>query len=208
MYIPPFHQEKDTEILVQFMQQHNFVSMISKLEDELIASHIPVTLEQKGNDITITGHLARSNPQVNSFDKNEALLIFTGPHAYISPSHYEQKASVPTWNYVAVHAYGIPKALSFKDQPKETEAMLMQLVHKHENSYEKQWHDLSEHYKQGMMKGIIGFTLKIDKLQGKYKLSQNRTTTEQQKIAQALLTSTYSEENETGKLMQEKLELE
>jgi len=189
MYLPKINQENDLDTIFAFMQENSFVTLVSNLNNKLIASHIPVTLERDSNDITIWGHLAKANPHCEAFDEAESLIIFNGPHAYISPAHYDKKESVPTWNYAVVHAYGTPQKQSFKENLDIMKSLLLDLIRKHEQNYEKQWDDLSKKYKEGMMQGIIGFKLKIEKLEAKYKLSQNKSKTEQTKITQALLAS-------------------
>lgn len=208
MYMPPLNKEEDTSTLLAFMQNHSFVTFVSTIQGELIATHIPVMIHKEQDDLIILGHLARANPHCNAFDKEESLIIFTGPHAYISPTHYDKLESVPTWNYAVVHAYGVPQKLSFKDNPKQMQQMILDLIREHEQNYEKQWEDLSEKYKHGMMQGITGFKMKITKLEGKYKLSQNKNKNEQTKITRALLASPDATVSETGLMMQEKLELE
>ncbi len=207
MYIPPFNKQDNPEELYRFMTAHNFISLVTSENGELIASHIPVMIERQEDDFVISGHLARANSQVEAFGKGQALAIFSGPHAYISPTHYETVESVPTWNYSVVHAYGVPRAFSAKDDPERIEAMLMELVRGHEASYEKQWHELSDKFKQGMMMGIVGFTMKVERLEGKYKLSQNKSQTEQKNIARALSQSRDSAIAETGQMMGLELEI-
>ena len=105
MYIPPYYQEQDEEKLISFMQAHNFANIISIKDGVPIATHLPFLIEKKENKLFLISHMAKANPQWQTFGQNELLIIFQGPHAYISPSHYEKQQNVPTWNYVAVHAY-------------------------------------------------------------------------------------------------------
>ena len=168
------------------MQQHSFATLVSSLDGTLVATHIPIVTQMTGESITLYSHVARANPQWQAFDEAESLVIFSGPHAYISPTLYEKRQSVPTWNYVAVHAYGTPKAFTFKDDRAATEAMMELMMDAYEPTYREQWESLSEKYRHGMMNGIVGFELPVTRLEGKYKLSQNRSTGEQKTVAQSL----------------------
>lgn len=206
MYIPPFNKQENLDELCRFMQQNNFITLVSHFDNELMATHLPVMVERKADDFFITGHLARANDQVKALPETEVLAIFSGPHAYISPSHYEKLESVPTWNYAAVHAYGKPECFSYKEAPERLEAMLMHLVRGHEASYETQWSHLSDKFKQGMMQGIVAFEMKVERLEGKYKLSQNRSLVEQKNVARALSQSQNSAIAETGQMMELELD--
>ena len=137
--------------------------------------------------MVITGHVAKANPHWQSFGQGETLAIFTGPHAYISPTLYEKRENVPTWNYIAVHAYGVPSIATFADQPERLSAIVAALVAENEASYAQQWAELTPRYREGMLRGIVGFEMRVTRLEGKYKLSQNRSSTEQEQVATALL---------------------
>ena len=185
MYTPALNRQDDPDTLLAFMQRHNFATLVSQLEGQLIASHIPVLATRTGETFYISGHLAKANPQVQALS-TELLVIFTGPHAYISPKHYESVQNVPTWNYTAVHAYGMPEALRFGDSPQDLAADISKLIAQHEAAYQQQWDSLSERYRHGMLQGIVGFRMQVTRLEGKYKLSQNRSDTEQRHIIDAL----------------------
>ncbi len=113
----------------------------------------------------------------------ESLIIFHGPHAYISPSLYEIRESVPTWNYAAVHVYGEPTLFSGEEGLTET---LNQMINTFESSYMAQWSEMSEEYRSRMMKHIVGFEIRAKRLEAKFKLSQNRTKGEQARIIESL----------------------
>jgi transcriptional regulator len=163
MYIPNAFREDDIEKLVAFIHANSFATLVSIKDNIPVASHIPLVVTVQDNVVKLTGHLAKLNPQWKVFGVNESLAVFTGPHAYISPSLYEKRESVPTWNYIAVHTYG--------------------------SDYKSQWHSLSNDFREGMMNGIIGFEMTVTRLEGKYKLSQNRSHVDQYNIAHALLQS-------------------
>ena len=203
MYIPSYNLEDDPETLVAFMQQHSFATLVSSLNSTLVATHIPIVTQMTGESITLYSHVARANPQWEAFGEAESLVIFSGPHAYISPTLYEKRQSVPTWNYVAVHAYGTPRAFTFKNDREATEAMMGLMMEAYEPAYREQWESLSEKYRHGMMNGIVGFELPVTRLEGKYKLSQNRPVGDQENVARALRDHADPTVANVGKLMDE-----
>ncbi|MEI7554665.1 FMN-binding negative transcriptional regulator [Candidatus Chlorohelix sp.] len=186
MYIPKSFEENDLPELHAMMRRFNFATLINTNEGAIQATHIPFMLDEtKGTYGMLRAHIARANPQWQEFNEGvEALVIFQGPHAYISPSWYEAHPSVPTWNYVAIHAYGIPRLLEGYDN---LHPMLDSLVHKHEQHYPHPWAmDLPEDYMQNMVKGIVGIEIEITRLEGKYKLSQNRSEKDRRGVISAL----------------------
>jgi len=148
-------------------------------QTELIANHIPLLLDStQGQHGTLRGHVARSNPVWRNFDSPlEALAVFQGPQAYVSPSWYPSKQAdgkvVPTWNYAVVHAYGKPQVM---EDPQWLHGHLTRLTAEHESGRSEPWHvaDAPEDYIQQMMKGVVGIEMRIDRIQGKWKVSQNR----------------------------------
>ncbi|MFN2643833.1 MAG: FMN-binding negative transcriptional regulator, partial [Burkholderiales bacterium] len=109
MYSPPYNRIEDRAALIAFMRVNHFPVLITGLGGELHASHLPALIEDDGGEIVIDMHMAHANRQWHEFFEEEVLVIFTGPHAYISPRWYEETERVPTWNYAAVHAYGVPR---------------------------------------------------------------------------------------------------
>ena len=152
----------------------------------LIASHIPFLVEHHGEELHLLCHLARPNPQVEDLSHGEEVLtIFSGPHAYVSPSWYAAGPAVPTWNYVDVHAYGTVRLVEDGDWLRR---LLLRLSDRHEAGSPAPWRmqDLPEPYLQGMLKGIIGFDIAVTRLEGKYKLSQNRPAVDRPRVIAAL----------------------
>ncbi|MBC8163416.1 MAG: FMN-binding negative transcriptional regulator [Roseiflexaceae bacterium] len=186
MYIPKAYRNDDAAQLVGFMREHSFATLVSIVEGAPFASHIPLVVTVDDQAIRLTGHLAKANPQWHAFGEAESLAIFSGPHAYVSPALYTQHESVPTWNYIAVHAYGVPVPIMLDDQPERTEAMLATMIATYEQAYQQQWDELPAKYRSGMMQGIVGFELVVSRLEGKYKLSQNRSALDQHTVAAAL----------------------
>ncbi|MBW7881842.1 MAG: FMN-binding negative transcriptional regulator [Caldilineaceae bacterium] len=200
MYIPAMYRIEDRAELVAFMRAHSFGTLVSLVNGELFATHLPFTIHAPDNDapLVLGGHLAKANPQAHALEAGEVLVIFQGPHAYISPAHYEKQESVPTWNYTAVHFYGRAKLVS-DDAGKL--ASLAALIAATEPAYQSQWDGLSPRYQQGMLQGMVAFAIEATRVEGKYKLSQNRSQSEQARIATALSNSPDTTTAETGALM-------
>jgi transcriptional regulator len=208
MYRPTVFQEDNVDKLISFIRANSFATLVSISDAIPCASHVPLVVTMEKDVVKLTGHLAKQNPQWQSFSVAESLAIFTGAHAYISPTLYEKNESVPTWNYIAVHAYGIPKVITLADAPEAMNEMIEKMVDTYEVTYQQQWDGLSEKYREGMMNGIIGFEMTVSRLEGKYKLSQNKSQTEQQNIAESLLKSIHSTDRRIGTEMKQNLKLE
>lgn len=184
MYTPKHFEEKDRAVLIEFMQKYNFAAIINYTKKRYWATHLPFIVEEAGNDIYLRAHMAKANPQwVNFKNGEQALVIFQEPHAYISPKLYENKVSVPTWNYIAVHAYGVPEILPSRE---EKIKILEDSFKVFESSYREQWDVLPEDYKNELLDGITAFRIKISELEGKFKLSQNRTENDRTNIIKSL----------------------
>lgn len=197
MYIPSFNKFENLPEIISFMQRYSFATIVTVTDGVPVGTHLPFLVHQKDDKVILRSHFAKANPQANdSIDKN-VLVIFTEPHAYISPKHYEKVESVPTWNYLAVHAYG--KCTLLDDDSKAE--LLKQTINNYEAAYLKQWDGLPDKYKQGMMKGITAFEIVVDDLQAKAKLSQNRTEWERENIINDLSQADNSNEKETAEYM-------
>jgi transcriptional regulator len=208
MYIPSAFREDDLEKLVGFMRSNSFATLVSVLDESPFASHIPLVVRQEGSVVSLIGHLAKPNPQWKAFGHGESLAIFTGPHAYISPSLYEKPESVPTWNYIAVHAYGTPRIITHADSRQAVEEVLEMMIEVYDPSYKRQWNGLPEKYREGMLNGIVGFEMTVTRLEGKYKLNQNRSQADQERVAQSLLKSADRTISGLGEAMEGNLESE
>jgi len=200
MYIPKAFREDDLNTLHNLMREFSFATLITQHEGALVATHLPFILDaQQGSHGTLLAHMARANPQWHDFaSEQEVLVIFQGPHAYVSPSWYEVELSVPTWNYAVVHAYGIPRLI---EDNEELYKLLKILIETHEAQFERPWpFQLPGDYLQKMMRSIVGFEIEITRLEGKFKLSQNRTESERENVIAALQKS--SDTLAVAKLMQ------
>lgn len=186
MYIPERFREDDKAVLQAFIHEHSFGALVTRGEDAPVATHLPFLFDaERGEYGMLSAHMARANPQWHEFASGrEALVIFSGPHAYVSPSWYDVALSVPTWNYAAVHAYGVPRIIEDRQLLYE---QLKALIETNEAQFEQPWpFDLPRDYIEKMMHGVVGFTLEITRLEGKFKMSQNRTPAEREKVIAAL----------------------
>jgi len=201
MYIPKAFREDDVSTIHTLIREYSFATLVTQHEGVPFATHLPFILDaERGPNGTLLAHMARANPQWHDFNSaQEVLVIFQGPHAYISPSWYEVELSVPTWNYAVVHAYGLPRLI--EDQ-EELYNLLKILIQTHEAQFEKPWpFQLSDDYLQKMMRGIVGFEIEITRLEGKFKLSQNRTETERENVITALQESPDTLSRDVAELM-------
>lgn len=192
MYIPPAFNETDQTAIHTLMRDYSFAILITSQNGVPFATHLPFILDtERGPHGTLYAHMARANPQWRSFDQHQhALVIFQGPHAYISPSWYEQTPSVPTWNYATAHAYGIPQII---EDDTIVERLLTTLIETHESAFPEPWKpQLPHEYLQRQMRALVGFEIPITRLEGKWKISQNRTATERHAVSAALRTSANS----------------
>jgi transcriptional regulator len=189
MYRPTAFQENNVDKLTAFMKANSFATLVSIVDGVPFASHVPLVLTIQGGSVKLTGHLAKPNPQWQAFGTIESLAIFTGAHAYVSPALYEKHESVPTWNYIAVHAYGVPQIITLNDSRESMDKMIHEMIDTYEADYQSHWHGLSHQFREGMMNGIVGFEMPVTRLEGKYKLSQNRSPADQQSVSKELLQS-------------------
>jgi transcriptional regulator len=199
LYVPEHFRVEDRATAVAFMRSHPFAILISGIPDGPFATHVPVVIREMGEEILIRGHVAKANPHWRHLEKDSrCLMIFHGPHAYISPTNYSTRENVPTWNYAAVHASAKARVFS---ETKDLLNMLHDLIPTFEAAYEEQWNSLSEAYRARMLSHIVGFELAVTSLEAKFKLSQNRTRDEQQRVIETLGKSGDTEISGTARLM-------
>ena len=186
MYIPEFNRIEDRDTSLAFLRANPFAVLVSSLDGVPFATHVPLAARERIGQIVLRGHVAKANPHWKSFgQEQESLVIFQGPHAYISPALYENRESVPTWNYAAVHVYG---RVSVVDE-KQAREILEELIREFDSSYAAQWASLSEEYRSRTLHHIVAFEMLASRLETKFKLSQNRTRGEQENIVRALANS-------------------
>ena len=198
MYIPKHFLNTSDDEAISFMQKYSFGTIITFEDGKPVASHLPFLVEKSLNDIVLSSHFAKGNPQSESIQNKQVLIIFSKPHAYISPRNYEKEQNVPTWNYISVHAYG-----NCREITAETEKLnlLERTIQNYDKDYQQQWSNLSADFKLKMLKGTVAFEVIITELQAKHKLSQNRTRAEQQKIIEGLSRSGDTNEAQIAEYM-------
>lgn len=198
MYIPKQFLTTDQAEMYAFMQRYSFALIITAKNNMPIATHLPfVVIENKGK-INLLSHFAKANPQWRDIESQKILVVFSEPHAYISPTHYDNPISVPTWNYIAVHAYGQAQIIQHEA---ETLDILTQTINNYEKNYLDQWKTLPDDYKKRMAKDIVAFKIEVTEWQGKQKLSQNKNINERQRIIDTLSQSNNTSENEIAAYM-------
>jgi transcriptional regulator len=201
MYIPTHFQVEDEEINYDIIIENSFATLFSQHDGMPFATHLPLTLDKEKT--YLYGHFARPNPQWKDIENQNVLATFHGPHCYISPSWYETNTAVPTWNYVAVHVYG---QVQIVDEEQELMNSLRDMVLKYEDpnsSYKLDQVDYN--FIAGMSKGIQGFRIKINRIEGKVKLSQNHQIERQELIIHRLEQNTSGDEQKIASLMKENL---
>ena len=203
MYIPAAFLEDDIATLHGMIQSAGLANLVTATNEGLVATPLPLLLApEEGEFGTLYGHLARANSQWSLNPAMDAMAIFMGPDAYISPSWYPSKQEhhkvVPTWNYVAVHAYG---AIEFFEDRERLLDIVTKLTNLHEHAKPQPWavEDAPVAYIDSMLKAIVGLRLPISRIEGKWKMSQNRSARDRQGVAMALSCSALASDQEAAK---------
>lgn len=184
MYIPRFNQIDDRSMLIEVMQANSFAILVGPLAGldvphPSVATHLPLVIRDEGKHGVLEGHFAKANTHWSALANRETLVIFSGPHSYVSPTLYVESLSVPTWNYIAVHAYGI---LELVEDELGKASLLKNLIEANEPTYADQWNAMPEGFRHTMLAGIVGFRIPIARIEGKFKLSQNRSETDRHNV--------------------------
>ncbi|HKB39934.1 MAG TPA: FMN-binding negative transcriptional regulator [Gemmataceae bacterium] len=185
MYLPAAFAEADLTTLHDFIEQNGFGLLVSQVGGLPFATHVPFLLERTaGPHGTLVCHIARANPQWRDAGGQTALAIFSGPHAYVSPTWYEAEQVVPTWNYAAVHAYGRVQVIEDESALRE---IVREMVRVYERAMPRPWaFDGSTTFAKRMLGQIVGFRIEIEKIGGKFKLNQNHPVERRRKVVGAL----------------------
>lgn len=194
MYVPAAFAMRDDAAWRDLVDANGFATLVSSGADGLMATHVPVMLDaSRGPRGTLVAHLARANPHGAALDGAEVMVVFQGPHGYVSPSWYAAALAVPTWNYAAVHVYGRARLVS---DPGRLQEMVAQLVAKYESGRAAPWSmaGLPAKFIDGMLKGIVGVEIDIARVDGKQKLSQNRSPVDRQQVIAALAASSHADD--------------
>jgi len=198
VYIPEFNRLTDRNEIVDFMKQFSFANIISARNNLPVATPLPFIISLKDNQIILSSHFAKANEQWMDIENNQVLIIFSEPHAYISPVNYDTLLNVPTWNYISVHAYGKGKLIT---ESEEVTRILEATIDTFEGAYRQQWDNFPEEYKLKMSKGIVAFEILVTDIKAKKKLSQNRSEDEKQRIIKSLSESEDSNEKHIAAFM-------
>lgn len=200
MYIPSHFLIKDEEVHYDIIEKNGFATLFSQHNGIPFATHLPLTMDKDKR--CLYGHFARPNPQWKDIKDQNVLAIFHGPHCYISPSWYETNTAVPTWNYVSVHVYGQVEIIDSEELMNSLHDMVLKYEGPN-SSYKLDLVDSS--FIESMTKGVVGFKIKIDKIEGKAKLSQNHPIERQELVIQRLEQSLSEDDQNIASLMKENL---
>ena len=196
MYVPRHFAEADADRLARFIDENGFGLIVTVSKGRPVASHVPFLYERERN--VLLSHVARANPQWRDLaGETEVMVVFQGPHTYISPSWY-RAPGVPTWNYAVAHVYGRPRAL---EDPAQLKIIVEKLAEKYESHYEKPW---APAYDPRMLNAIVGIEVAITEMQGKFKLSQNRSVADRAAVIEQLDASASEADRAVAALMKEK----
>ena len=199
MYVPRHNQLEDRAALLAYMRAYSFAALATAGPAGLMATHLPFVIEEEGGRITLLAHMARANPQWRDFAAAaDALVIFMQPHAYVSPRLYDIRQNVPTWNYVAVHAYGRPLLIEERAAKMELQ---QKLIGQHDAGYLAQMAELPESYIDARLAAIVSFSIAVTRIDARYKLSQDKNPAERERIAQALEADGEGLAADTARLM-------
>jgi transcriptional regulator len=182
MYISKLYREEDRAKILEFLRKNEFATLVTHDGEKPTASHLLMEVVEDDDNFLVNGHMSRANPQWRKFEKNpDVLIIFQGPHTYISPTWYNH-VNVPTWNYQAVHLYGSPRIV----EGAEYYAMLSRLIQRHERGTNYRMESLPQDFVEKQMNGTVGFQVEVSRIEANYKLSQNRDDEDYHNIIERL----------------------
>ncbi|AZB41960.1 FMN-binding negative transcriptional regulator [Bacillus sp. FJAT-42376] len=201
MYVPQPFEMNDEEAMYQLMKENSFATVFTHHHGAPFASQLPLIVDE--TERVIYGHFARTNPQWKDAENQQVLIIFQGPHCYISPAWYNTKQAVPTWNYTSVHVSGELELIENQENILEVLSMLVRQHEPEDSSYHLQ--DAGRDYIENLSKGIAAFKIRITKMEGKAKLSQNHPPERQARVIQALERLPGENEQKIAALMKRNL---
>lgn len=200
MYIPKQFKNESQDEIIEFIRNNSFGVLFSQDDDQPTATHLPFIVKEAEEDIILITHMAKANPQWKTLDGKTALAVFTGPHAYISASWYEEPGTVSTWNYVSAHAHGQVEVLTDSQSLKE---ILKTATDFYEAGFDKPWKfEENEETVESMLNGIVGIRLTVDKLEGKWKLNQHHSKERRDKVITQLKLQNAYDSQEIAQLME------
>jgi transcriptional regulator len=199
MYAPKLNQIDDRAAQLAYMRAYSFATLATAGPAGLTATHLPFVIEDAVGRTTLFAHMAKANPQWRDFAAGaDAMVIFMQPHAYVSPRLYDSRQNVPTWNYVAVHAYGRPVLI---EERAAKIALQQELIRQYDAGYLEQMAELPESYLDAKLAAIVSFSIEVTRIDARFKLSQDKNPAERERIARDLEASGDSVAAETARLM-------
>ena len=199
MYAPRHNQIEDRGALLAYMRAYSFAALATSGPGGLVATHLPFVIEDEAGRITLLAHMAKANPQWRDFAVGpEAMMVFMQPHAYVSPRLYDSRQNVPTWNYVAVHAYGRPVLIEERAAKLELQK---KLIRQHDAGYLAQLAELPSDYLDARLAAIVSFSIVVTRIEARFKLSQDKNPAERERIARELDASGDSVAADMARLM-------
>lgn len=201
MYTPAHNRIEDRAALLAYMRAYSFATLASAGPAGLTATHLPFVIEEEGGEIRLLAHMAKANSQWRDFGAAaDVMVIFMQPHAYVAPRLYDSRQNVPTWNYVAVHAYGRPLLIEEREAKLELQR---KLIRQHDPGYLEQMAGLTADYMDAKLAAIVSFSLVATRIDARYKLSQDKNPAERERIARDLESSGDGVAADTARLMRE-----
>ena len=201
MYMPDLFAVNDRQTQIDFIRTTGWGYLTGVIDDEPYVTHLPFLVTGGTGEEKLVAHMARANPHWESFANGKPqLVVFPGPHTYITPSWYNTDKAVPTWNYTTAHVYGTPVVI---DDPQTVYAGQQDLVNHYEAQFDMPWRmeDVDTDFIDGMLRAIVSFEIPIERIQCKFKLSQNRPAEDQQRVVDALESSTDANAKAVAGLM-------
>jgi transcriptional regulator len=206
VYNLPYYKEKDPEVVKQFIREHPFAFLAgSDADNQPVTTQVPVFIDEKDGKIFLTGHIMRNTDHHKAFLQNSSVLVvFTGPHTYVSATWYDDPAQASTWNYMSVHAKGM---IRFGDEDELINVLKRLTLHYENNDHNSStvFDNLPEEYRNGLMKAIVSFEVEVTGMDHVFKLSQNRDEKSYDKIIEKLK-QLDNDANEIARLMEERKE--
>jgi transcriptional regulator len=202
LYVPRHFAARDESVATRLLRDHPFATLVTPSANEPFVTHLPLLLVADGEHGTLHGHFARANPHAGAAEHADSLAIFHGPHAYVTPSWYADPAgAVPTWNYAVVHARG---RIELARDPSETRAVVDQLVERFESERTQPWKlGLTGARLDAMINAIVGFRIRLTRVDVKLKLSQNRSREDRERVTAGLAAEGYADAAATAAWMRE-----
>lgn len=183
MYTPPYNRMEGHAEALAMMRANNFCLLVTGTGGALHGSHLPCVVDERDGKLVVELHMAKANPQWQQFFDDDVMVVFSGPHGYVSPRWFARAPAVPTWNYAAVHAYGTVKVI---DDAQAKHASQRRLVAAHDPEWLGAFDALAPDYVEGMLGGIVVFEVAVTRFDSRWKLSQNRGRQEQERIIENL----------------------